>query len=316
MEQVVAAEAIFLSNVPASHRDRQLASRLVLASLAIFSVTAPFARVKLIEVWAFIPSYETAMLVLDLATAAMMFAQFGLLRSPQLLALAGGYLFSAVMTLVHMLSFPRLFATTGLLGAGSQTTAWLYMDWHAGFPLAVIAYAWLRDRGPVRHVKRAILATGGVVAGVIGGMLCLTSAGYSILPTLMVGDNHGPALPFVVGGVWSLSLAALAILWLRRPHSCLDSWLMVVMSAWLFDVALSAMLNAGRFDIGFYAGRAYGLLSASLVLTVLLLKTGMLYAKMSHGTSGSKAKATGNAIGTDSRLPTDRTGADGVHLGP
>ena len=49
---------------------------------------------------------------------------------------------------------------------------------------------------------------------------------------------------------------------------------MVVMCAWLFDIALSAVLNAGRFDLGFYAGRIYGLLAASFVLRVLLLENG------------------------------------------
>ena len=34
---------------------------------------------------------------------------------------------------------------------------------------------------------------------------------------------------------------------------------MVVLCAWLFDIALSAMLNVARFDLGFYAGRIYGL---------------------------------------------------------
>ncbi|HSI56346.1 MAG TPA: response regulator, partial [Ideonella sp.] len=46
------------------------------------------------------------------------------------------------------------------------------------------------------------------------------------------------------------------------------------------DVALSAMLNAGRFDLGFYAGRAYGLLAASFVLMVLLLENGRLHARL------------------------------------
>jgi two-component system sensor histidine kinase/response regulator len=39
----------------------------------------------------------------------------------------------------------------------------------------------------------------------------------------------------------------------------LDTWLMVVMCAWIFDVGLSAVFNAGRFDLGFYSGRIYGL---------------------------------------------------------
>ena len=51
------------------------------------------------------------------------------------------YLFTACLTAAHTLSFPGLFSATGLLGAGPQTTAWLYMFWHGGFPLFLIAYA-------------------------------------------------------------------------------------------------------------------------------------------------------------------------------
>jgi len=39
----------------------------------------------------------------------------------------------------------------------------------------------------------------------------------------------------------------------------------------MFDIALSGMLNAARFDLGFYAGRFYGLCAASFVLAVLLI---------------------------------------------
>ncbi len=60
----------------------------------------------------------------------------------------------------------------------------------------------------------------------------------------------------------------------------LDVWLMVVISAWLFDLALSAVLNAGRFDVGFYIGRVYGLVAATLVLLVLLIETGAVYARL------------------------------------
>src|SRR5207302_1767361 len=84
----------------------------------------------------------------------------------------------------------------------------------------------------------------------------------------------------VITLIWGLSLVALATLWRRRPHSVLDLWLMVVLCAWLFDVALAVVLNAGRFDLGFYAGRIYGLLAASFVLVVLLLENAVLYARL------------------------------------
>ena len=66
------------------------------------------------------------------------------------------------------------------------------------------------------------------------------------------------------------------------PHRGLDVWLILVMAAWLFDIALSGILNAGRFDLGFYAGRLYGLLAASFVLIVLLIETGALYAQLAR----------------------------------
>src|SRR6202043_1280557 len=88
-----------------------------------------------------IPSYESALAINDLITAVLLFAQFSILRSRALLVLACGYLFTAAMVVVHVLTFPGLFSPTGLLGAGPQSTAWLYMFWHGGFPLTVIAYA-------------------------------------------------------------------------------------------------------------------------------------------------------------------------------
>jgi hypothetical protein len=45
------------------------------------------------------------------------------------------------MIVPHALSFPGVFAETGLLHAGPQTTAWIYAFWHTGFPLFVLGYA-------------------------------------------------------------------------------------------------------------------------------------------------------------------------------
>jgi two-component system, sensor histidine kinase and response regulator len=271
---------VFLSTVPASDKERCRAWTIALLSFALFLLAVPFARVKLTEVWAFIPSYQSALLVNDLITAILLFAQFAILRTPCLLFLASGYQFSALMAVTHALSFPRLFSPTGLIGAGPQTTAWLYMIWHAGFPLCVIGYAWMRNRRLARRPGLAVVAACSLVFATVFGAAVLTTSGHSLLPAIMRGDSYTPLLPLVVGIVWSLSLMALLVLWKRRSRSVLDVWLMVVMWAWLLDISLSAMLNAGRFDLGFYAGRLYGLLAASLVLLVLLIETGALYARL------------------------------------
>ncbi len=210
-----------------------------------------------------------------------MFAQFAIIGSLSLLILAGGYLFAALMVVPHTLSFPRLFAPEGVLGGGPQTTAWLYMIWHAGFPIAVTAYTMVSEGRRLRRRGIAILIACVVVLGAVGAATLLATVGHGLLPPIMRGDNYTATLPLVIGAVWLLSLLALIVLW-RRAHSVLDVWMMVVMTAWLCDIGLSAALNAGRFDLGFYAGRIYGLMAATLVLLVLLIETSAVYTRMAR----------------------------------
>jgi hypothetical protein len=177
---------VFLSTLPASARERRFASIVALVLLGLFLLAAPFAKVKLAEVWAFIPSYQSALLVNDLITAILLFAQFAILGAPALLVLAGGYLFSAFITVPHTLSFPHLFVSPGLIGAGPQTTAWLYVIWHAGFPLAVIGYSMLRNGERVRRASLAIAVTCAIVLTMVCGAAVLTTMGHDLLPTCAV----------------------------------------------------------------------------------------------------------------------------------
>ena len=147
---------LFLSTVSAERRDRRLALVAVIISVTIFAAVAPFARLPLLRVWGFIPAYELALIISDLITAIFLFAQLAILPVRGVLVLASGYLFTALIATAHMLTFPDLFAATGLLGAGPQSTAWLYMFWHAVFPITVIAYALTKDDGLAANSFRSI----------------------------------------------------------------------------------------------------------------------------------------------------------------
>ncbi len=266
---------IFLSIAPATRRDRAAALAVVGLSSFLFACAVPFAGVPLAPVPAFVASYQSALAINDLITAILLYSQFGILRSRALLLLASGYLFTAAAATVHALTFPGLFAPSGLFNAGSQTTVWLYMIWHGGFPLLVLGYALLKDReGGVKiagSAGTAILASVVAVVVTISALAWVATAKHDILPTLLSGGHYTSTMIGVVSTVWCLSLGALLVLWFRRPHSVLDVWLMVVLCAWLFDIALSAIVNVARFDLGFYAGRIYGLCAASFVLAVLLI---------------------------------------------
>jgi len=92
-----------------------------------------FATVTLPEVTAFVPTLA-APFVGDCVTAALLIAQFTVLRRWALLVIASDYLFSALIVVAHALAFPGAFTPTGVLGSGLQSAVWLYWFWHSGLP--------------------------------------------------------------------------------------------------------------------------------------------------------------------------------------
>ena len=284
----------WLANAPASPGERRLALWTVALSALLFVAAGLWAKLQLPQVWAFIPIYESALILSDIITAVLLFGQCRIARSRALLMLAGGYVFTAAATTAHALTFPGLFSPSGLLGASPQTTAWIYMFWHGGFPLVVIAYALKRDQpieaARTNGIARQMLVTCALAVGAAVAFTAWATAGP--LPPIMQGNRYTPVMLTVVSLVWAASLLALATLWWRRrPFTVLDLWLAVVMCAWLFDIGLSAVLNGGRFDLGFYSGRLYGLLAANFVLVRLLLENGVMHAELLNAHAVEKGRA-------------------------
>ena len=255
---------------------------VAILSLAFFAA-APFARLRLWPVPAFIPTYEIALLVNDLVTASLLLNQQMIMRSRALLLLGAAYVFSALMAGAHVLTYPGVYASNGLIGAGAQTAAWIYLMWHAGFPLLVMVYAVVKTRPDDTSLTAgAGPALAGAVAGAAAAAaaVALATLRESWLPRIMDGNSYTPVFTAFAALVWVVTVGALAAMWRSRPHSLIDLWLMVVLFAWLADVALSAVLNAERFDLGYYAGRIYGVLAASFVLLLLLRAHGKLYLEL------------------------------------
>ena len=285
-ETVHISQDSFLVSTTAQRSDWRLPLWSVGISTVLFLIFLPFAKEQLAPMPAFIAGYQSALIIIDIITAVLLFAQFNILGLFALLPLAIGYLFAACMALVHALSFPGLFAPTGLLDATPQTTAWMYMFWHAGFPVMVMAYARLKSSQKFseeskkwRGVMGALLSTGFVLIAVLG-FTWLTTTGASELPPIMSGNRYTPIMLAVVTSVCTLSVIALAVLWYSKPYTVLDLWLMVVCVTWIYDIGLAAVFNHGRYDLGFYAGRLYGLLASAFVLIVLLVENTKLYAEL------------------------------------
>ena len=275
---------IFLVTALATPRQRRTALVIAAVTLAAFLVMVPFVRVPLARMPAFIPSYEAALLLIDLVTAVLLFDQFLRLRAASVLVLAAGYLFDACIIVPHALSFPGAFTPTGLLGAKEQTTAWLYVLWHGGFPLFVLAYAILRH-GETSGRRRWVIERAGAAVGVAiacivaiaAALALLATQRHDLLPIVMQGSDYSLLVRKGISpAVWALTLIAMAALWQRKQRT-LDLWLMLVMWIWLFDIALAAVIGSTRFDLGFYAGRIFGLIAASFLLITLVVELAQMY---------------------------------------
>ncbi|MFO1397026.1 MAG: MASE4 domain-containing protein [Burkholderiales bacterium] len=285
--------ANFLSTRAPTPGARHAALGAVATSAAVFIAVLPFAQEQLLVVPAFVTMYQTAIVMTDLITTALLFGQFAILGGVPLAALACGYLLASMLAGIHLLTFPGVFTPTGLLGAGPQTTAWLYMGWHSAVALGTLAYTALGRSGNaliLPHARRAWLIAAIVTGCAIVSVLAVlvTTLAHDALMPLVEGARYTPAMVAIVSAVCLLNVTALAVLWRRRPHTVLDLWILVATFATILEIALAAIFNVGRYDLGFYLGRIYGLAASSFVLLMLLLENSVLYARLVRAVEGER----------------------------
>ena len=233
----------------------------------------------------FIPAYLTALFVCDSITAVLLFAQFSLSRLRATLVIGSGYLFAALVLIPYALTFPGVFGPGPAIGS-FQSAGCIFILWHCGFPLFVIAYALSKDQAPSKQnltisPRTAIgwSVTLTVALVVIGAIPCV--AGGELVPEIVLhtGGFTVQWLYFVAVPVSLLSGCAIILLW-RRQRSMLDLWLMVVMFVFLIEMPTSYYPDPSRFSPGWYAARLFGFLGSSLVLIVLLYEIETLYLRL------------------------------------
>lgn len=282
----------------------RLARWVLLVLLATLAATVPFARVPLPGTEPALPAYAAAVLMTEGLTAALLFGLYAIQRTPAILVLAGGYLFTALLIAPWALTFPGVFAPDGLLGAGLQSTAGIAGIRRVALPLVLLAYALHKAdalhapdtrHGPAGksaetpglcRIPPWAGAVGAAAGAVLAGWLCIVQDRW--LPRLMDGRHLESSLwPYVIYAAIVLCMAALALM-ARRRRSVLDLWLMVALGAWLIESILLGIFSAGRFSLGWWAGRCYGLASAGMVLMALVSETGRLYARLARSVAAER----------------------------
>lgn len=238
----------------------------------------------------FIPTTSAILLVCDLITAAILYAQAAVFRSRALTVLASGYFFSGLLFIPYALTFPGAFSPNGLLGAGLNTTGWIAVVWRVATPTAILLYALLKRAdtvaGPVAERPPARIILGAAVAVCLAVLVTLvTTLGRDMLPSFFVNQSEviRSALVTVNIVVFSLTITAMVLLF-RQEKSVLDLWLLVAMSAWLGQSLLNALLRS-RFSLGAYVFFALAFLSNLIVMLALITESNRLYARLALTTA-------------------------------
>src|SRR4029079_12256559 len=275
-------------DLPPTPRQTRWALGVAAVALAGFAAVVPIAGRPLTQLNAFFPSLDAIVFVSGLVTAILLYAQFSISRLRALLALGAGYLFTALIVIPHALTFAGAFSPTGLLGANIQTGSWLFIFWHIGFAAGLLGYAvlredWLATQVSQARVLPAIACSAAAVIGLVCALTCFATPAATLLPPIILNDQRhiSPIVVYPISFAILISLAALLLLWHRR-RSVLGLWLMLVALVAILELAFSGLLASVRFSAGFYAGRTFSLLTASIVLIVMLAETTALYMRLAR----------------------------------
>jgi hypothetical protein len=92
---------LVLSDLPPSTAEKRLAVAFALGIIAGFFAIIALSDNHPRPIPGFVLAFSTAMFICDVITAILLFAQFSILRSPALLIIANGYVFTALILIPY-----------------------------------------------------------------------------------------------------------------------------------------------------------------------------------------------------------------------
>lgn len=296
-----------LFDTPPSRKQIQFSIAIVAILVAVLIFSLAVRDVRLLQIDAFIPMIDATTFVVDLIIATLLYVQATVYRSRALIALASGYVFTALILIPHALTFPGAFAPNGLLAAGTSTTAWLYMFWRTALPVSVIFYVLCNraDLSAQSGMERqsARVAVGVLAAiGLAGAFTLLATAGHDLLPSLYLNRaeaNYGNVVGVGYALLAVFFIAMVMLLWQRR--SVLDLWLLVVLLAWLVQTILLQSLR-GRFTVSWYSAVVVVLLSHLFLMLALIAESSRLYSRLALSTAARNREREGRLMSMDAMV--------------
>jgi PAS domain S-box-containing protein len=270
-----------IATAPASDAERVAGRWAIAISIVAFAFALPFGRMHLPATAAVVPVITGAAVLSYVLTALLFYVQYRIARSAQLAVLTIGYVSSAYLTLLYVLTFPNVFSPTGLFHATLQTAGWLSAFEKAGFGVFVIGFALVGRTGVV--FDRRTVRWLGVLAALFLGLLSLASLAWP-LPALLTA--RAAATPFFVDVVepvqFALYAIALGLLMTARRQTVTQVWLALVIVLRILEALAVSGIGAGRYTLFWYLGRLFVMVYASVMLGVFVVKLNDLLLRLAR----------------------------------
>jgi PAS domain S-box-containing protein len=301
----VTSPALDLATLPASPQQRRAALLAISSLAAIALVAALFARVILGTFAGFVALYGGAVLMGLAITATILFGQYALSRRPSLLALACGTLFSAIVFVPYILTFPGS-GIAPMFGALANTSTYLWLVWHTALPAAFAAYALISRRDGARRIgsRPTTIAVAATVVAAYAAIQLVFALG-AFLPPLARDGQYLAGSYAALGLVVLLAGTALVTLQRRAGRTVVDVWLTVPAAALLIESLLNA-LGGSRYSVGWYLSRLDILVATTFLVVALLAETNRLLHVLA--TNERRLRGIVNGV-TDALIAVDPRGA-------
>lgn len=268
-----------------SSRQKLYACFIGLLIVAIVCITLLFTNTQMPVIKPFLLAHTAVIVFVEWMTAYLLWNQYRITCSVAHLCLSMTYFYSGLIVIPYILTFPGIFSEAGLLGAGSQTAAYLWIFWHAGFPLGLMLFYFInRYESRVAFSKRTIkmlpLFMVCIVMCIVIFECILTIRYHNLFPSVVhSGGQYGLSTNTIGLGV-SLFIGSIILLFMKeKKKPLLHVLLLLALVSFLADVLLS-ITGTARYTVGWYAARIVSLFSSSVVLAAFILELNQLYVRL------------------------------------
>jgi diguanylate cyclase (GGDEF)-like protein len=255
----------------------------------------------------FIPALLSAFLCFDVMSIFLLVGGYLDNGDLRLLAMAWAYIWSVVVMTGYALAFPGVLNHSPLASTPS-VAPWLYIGWHAGFPI-LLGVAWAPWPRWV-HVTTAPLRRRRVSAGLVTVVVRFARD----LPVLIHGLDTTEMTRVTAPFVLPLVVVALVVSYLGlRERTGPERWSTATILVCLCDLLLTYHSHY-RFSLGWYVGRSLAALASGLFLVAMLAQFSRLRSAAERQADTDPLTGIANRRGLESILVNELARADRTHV--